>query len=102
MSKFSFKDKFVSGESYYAFWNFVSKALSLVITFITISTLTVYQYGVFQLILSTYSAFMDFLGVGSGVVNNDILRNVSEGKEREAKQLFFEYNGLRLILGTIL
>ena len=40
----------------YGFWNIVAKAACLVNSFIVISALTLYEYGVFQLMLAIYAS----------------------------------------------
>lgn len=99
--KFSFKQKFVSGEFLFAFWDSVSTGIGLVNTFLIVTALTVYQYGVFQLLLSVYAIFDNILGLGSSVIGNDIVRFIGEGKESEAKRLFFEFQIPRFFLGII-
>ncbi|MBI4992198.1 MAG: oligosaccharide flippase family protein [Candidatus Harrisonbacteria bacterium] len=94
----SFTKKFISGEMYFGFWGMISKVLGLGNTFLTVSSLTVYQYGVLQLILATYAAFADLMLIGSPVVSNEIFRLVGSGKEEKAKRLFFEYNKLYVLI----
>src|SRR3989344_1942384 len=98
----SFIKKYLSGEAHFGFWDSISKVIGLLNTFFIVSTLTFYQYGVFQLLLSIYAIFSNFLSFGSGAVNNDILRSIGEGNESKAKRLFFEYAGLRIIAGFVL
>lgn len=99
-SKFSFSKKFLSGEAHYGFWDSVAEVLGFVNTFFIITALSLTEYGVFQLLLSLYAIFSNFLSLGGGVVGNDMLRFVGEGKEPEAKRLFAEYHGTRLILAV--
>lgn len=94
----SLLNKFIGGETSFGFWDSISKAIGLVNTFFIITALSLYQYGVFQLLLSIYAIFSNFLSLGMGVVNNDILRFIGEGKEDKAKRLFFEYNGIRVVV----
>ena len=103
MSKpnFSFLKKFISGETHLAFWDLVSKGVGLVNTFFIITVLSVYQYGIFLLLISIYALFSNLLSLGIGVVNNDILRFIGEGREDKAKKLFFEYNGIRIIASLL-
>ncbi|GEM_PF-946119 len=101
-TRLSFLKKFLSGEANFGFWDSISTGIGLINTFFIISALTVYQYGVFQLVLSVYAIFNNFLALGGSVVGNDILRFIGEGKEREAKRLFLEYNGLRLVTGVLM
>ena len=99
---FSFSKKFLSGEAHFGFWGVVSKLIGLITTFFLISALSVYQYGVFQLLLSIFSILSSVVAIGAGVVGNDINRFIGLGKEAEAKKLFFQYNSARLVVGLIL
>ena len=98
---YSFLRNFLSGEAHFGFWGVVSKGVGLANTFLVISALSLYQYGVFQLLLSLYAIVSSALSIGGGVVANDIQRFAGEGDEPKAKRLFFEYHGVR-VLGGIL
>lgn len=98
---FSFPKKFISGETHLAFWDVVSKGVGLVNTFFIITALSVHQYGIFLLLISIYAIFSNFLSLGIGVVNNDVLRFIGEGREDKAKKLFFEYNGIRIVASLL-
>ncbi|PIQ91715.1 MAG: hypothetical protein COV70_02285 [Parcubacteria group bacterium CG11_big_fil_rev_8_21_14_0_20_39_22] len=102
MKTFSFKERFIGGESQYAFWNIISKGAGFSNTFLILTSLTLYQYGVFQLLLSVYSAFTDLLSVGGGVVNNDISRHIGAGEEGKAKKIYKEYAVMRIVAGILL
>jgi len=97
-----FLKKFLSGEAHFAFWDIVSKGIGFLNTFLILSALSVYQYGVFQLLLSFYALLSNFLFLGGGVVSNDIMRFVGEGREDKAKKLFLEYHGLRVFGAIVL
>jgi len=77
----------------------LSKIFGLANTFFIVSSLTVYQYGVFQLLLSTYAAFVDLMLIGSPVVSNEVFRLVGSGKEEKAKHLFFEHSKICALIG---
>lgn len=94
--KFSFFNKFLGGEANFAFFDFVSKGIGLVNTFLILSALSLYQYGIFQLLLSLYAILSNFLYLGGGVVGNDVMRFIGEGRENKAKRLFLEYHGFRV------
>jgi len=99
--KRSFSNKFLSGEAHFGFWDSVSKGIGLLNTFFIVTTLSIYEYGVFQLLLSVYAIFNNFLALGGSVVGNDILRFIGIKDEAKAKRLFFEYNVLRLMIGIL-
>ncbi len=99
----SFFSSFVSGETSFGVWNGVSKVLNLTNAFIVIGFLSLYEFGVYQLVLATYGLVGSFfLKSLNGVVLNDIVRFVSEKKENYAKRLFYEFAILKIALGIIL
>jgi len=100
-NNFSFAQKFIGGEVHFAFWKILTRFLSFFVSLIILSSLKVYGYAVFLLILSAYGAMSGFLSMGGGVVSNDLIRFVGEGQEDRAKRLFFEYHGVRLFFGFL-
>ncbi len=81
----------------------LAKVLALVNTFFILSSLTIYQYGVFQLLLSIQATVVILISIagGSSFVSNDIVRFIGERKESMAKKLFFESYSIRILLGVI-
>ncbi len=102
MKKGKFMEKYIAGESLFTFWNFAGRGISFLNTLIILNYLSLYQYGVFQLILSLYSTALDFVSIGGGAVNNEISRSIAAKNEPKAKKLFYEYGALRLGAGIIL
>lgn len=102
MSDNSFLKNYLKGEASYGFWNIITRLVAAVNTFITLSYLTLYEYGSFQLLLVTYAGAAVFLNIGGGVIRNDILRFEAEGRSADAKKLFFESLVLKIIIGVIL
>jgi O-antigen/teichoic acid export membrane protein len=90
------------GEFSYGFWNFATRLVGGVNTFLVIFSLTVYEYGSFQLLLASYAGASMFLTIGGGVIRNDILRFEAEGRSPESKKLFYELLCTRAITGLIL
>lgn len=97
--KLHFSKVFLKGEANFGLWDTVSTGIGFLNTFLIISTLTVYEYGLFQLILSGYAIANNVLYLGSSVVNTDIFRFIGQGKESQAKRLFLEYQIPRFLLG---
>ncbi len=89
---------FLKGEAVSAFWNFITKGIGLLNTFLTITSLTLYQYGVFQLLLSFAGISSDFLGLGSGVITNEMSRAIAEKRDSDAKRIFIEYSIVRFVI----
>src|SRR3989344_2972129 len=98
----SLKQKFFYGETSFALWDIVSKAIGLLNTFFILKSLSLYEYGVFQLLLSGYAFISNFTSPAGNAVGNDISRLIGERREPEAKKLFWEYNRLRILGGGIL
>lgn len=95
-NQFSFFDKYLSGEAHNTFWNFVARGVGFLNTAITIYALTIYQYGVFQLLLASYAFFSYFISWGGFAAGTEIVRLSGEGREDKAKRLFWEFNLFRL------
>lgn len=93
---------FVQGELHLGFWSFVKKGAGALDSFLILSSLSLYQFGVYQLLLSFYGILSDFFHDMFGeVVSNDLARFIGEGKEDRAKRLFFEYALFRLMMAGI-
>ena len=100
--RFSFSHSFIQGEAALGFWAFAKKGVGAVNSFLIISSLSIYQFGVYQLVLAAYSFASDFFhGLFATVTGNDLMRYIGEGREDKAKKLFFEYAAFRLIMGLI-
>jgi O-antigen/teichoic acid export membrane protein len=101
--RFSFIEKFISGEVNFGFWTLINRAIKMANTFLIVSSLSIFQYGLLQLLLSVFNLISDFLsfaGAG-GVISIDIMRFRGEGREDKAKRLFLEQNGLQFFLGIL-
>jgi len=100
--KFSFSRSFIHGELHLGFWSFVKKGTGALDSFFILRALTLYQFGLYQLLLSFYGILSDFFhDVFGDVVANDLARFIGEGKEDRAKRLFFEYAVFRLVMAGI-
>jgi O-antigen/teichoic acid export membrane protein len=98
----SFMHTFLKGEAVSAFWSFITKGIGLLNTFLTISSLTLYQYGLFQLLLSVAGISSDAVNLGGAVVQNEMSRAVGENRKRDAKKIFIEYSIVRIVISIIL
>ncbi len=101
--KISFSKTYLRGEILFGFGSTVAKFLAFFNTFFILSSLTVYQYGVFQLLLSIQATVVILVSLagGSGFAANDIIRFIGDGKESKAKKLFFESYAIRIVLGVL-
>lgn len=98
MTQPSLTMKFLSGEAYYRFSSLLTKGLGLVTTFYVLRALSLYQYGVLQLLLSLFSIGMLAFYLAGMAVSNDMHRLIGEGNESRAKKLYVEYTILRLLI----
>jgi len=90
------------GELHLGFWSFVKKGTGALDSFFILRSLTLYQFGLYQLLLSFYAILSDFFhDVFGEVVANDIARFIGEGREDSAKRLFAEYAVFRLVMAAI-
>ena len=102
MSSTSFSWNYFKGELSYGSWNFATRMVAALNTFLVLLSLTLYEYGSFQLLLASYAGVTVLLSVGGGAVRNDILRFEAEGKSPEAKKLFYELLSVRIATGVVL
>lgn len=94
---FNFSHHFFRGEIAMGFWSYAKKVATFAISFFILKALTVYQFGVYQLLLSLYAIVSDVVhDAFSPIVVNDLNRFIGEGREREAKRLFLEYSAFRI------
>lgn len=81
----------------------LNRIVAVINTFVIIYFLTVYEYGVFRLILSLVGIFQSFVISGlDGVVRNDIAINLKNKDQNRASQIFFEFAFLKLFLSLIM
>ena len=97
----SFMAIFLKGEAISTFWNLVTKAIGLLNTFLTITSLTLYQYGVFQLLLSFSGVPSDILNLGSAIISNEMSRAIADNRLGDAKRIFLEYSLVRIVITFI-
>lgn len=101
-NNFSFRRSFVRGELHMGFWSFLKKGTGALDSFFVLSSLSLYQFGVYQLLLSFYAILSDFFhDVFSEVITNDITRFIGEGREDKAKRLFYDYTAFRFGMALI-
>ncbi|MBI2055290.1 MAG: oligosaccharide flippase family protein [Candidatus Sungbacteria bacterium] len=101
----SFAEKFIRGNILNVFWNNLLGGLGLITSFLTLTALSVRDFGIYQLVLSVV-LFLDVFSVNffDEVVQNDITRAFGDKRNADAKRLFFEFSALKVgvsILVTI-
>ncbi len=99
----SFSQRYVRGEFRAQFWNVVVKGAGLANSFLILTALTVYQFGLYQLVLAAI-AIADNLSAGlfDDVVVNDTARGLAEQRHAQAKRLFNEFALYKVIVGAML
>lgn len=95
-------NSFVEGELALGFWSFVKKGAGALDSFLILRVFSLYQFGLYQLLLSLYSILSDlFHDVFSEVVATDLARFVGAGEEAKAKRLFRGYALFRMGMAAI-
>jgi len=102
MEEIPLTKKFITGEAYYRLSALLTKGLGFFSTLLVLHALTLYQYGVLQLLLSIFGVGMVVFYLAGNVISTDVQRFIAEGKEAHAKKLFIEYNTIRMLLGVLL
>lgn len=98
----SFSKLFVRGETYFGFWNVSGKGLALLNSLIVIKYLSLYEYGVYQLVLAFNGLIGSFfLKILAVVTLNDILRFIGEHREDLAKRLYHQYAFLKITISVV-
>ena len=101
--KYSFTKKFIEGEAKSGFWSIVLYGIVALNSFSIIYFLSVYEYGVYQLILSVVvMAGSLTAGILEDVVFSDMSRYIGTGEKVLARKLFWEYTLLRIALAVVL
>ncbi|MBI4132355.1 MAG: oligosaccharide flippase family protein [Candidatus Sungbacteria bacterium] len=92
----SFAQRFIRGNILNIFWNNLLGGLGLLTSFLTLTALSVREFGIYQLVLSVV-VFLDAFSVNffDEVVQNDITRAFSDRHNADAKRLFFEFAALK-------
>lgn len=99
----SFSKRYIRGELLMQFWNAAVKAFSLTNSFFILTALSVYQFGLYQLILSILAVVENFSsGLFDEIVVNDTARGLAEDRPGEAKRLFREFAIFKISFGALL
>ncbi len=102
MSKPRFLKTFLEGEAHFWFGGVLSKSIGIANTIIVLSTLSLYEYGVAQLLIAAYSSLTFFMGLGSGSVNAEFFRYIGSGNIAKVKALFYQSTVLRVVVAGVL
>src|SRR3989344_2677953 len=86
------KEEIFQSSAWYGASTFFMRGIAALNTFVIIYFLTLYEYGVFKLLLSLVGIFQSFVLSGlDGVIRNEIAHHIKDNKEKNAAQLFFEF-----------
>jgi O-antigen/teichoic acid export membrane protein len=94
---------FIKGEVSQRFFNLLSNGIGFINSYFIITYLSVYQFGLYQLVLSFISILSTFdLDLFDGVISVDMRRHFNTGKDGLAKRLFREAVFLRIGIALVL
>ena len=98
----SFRELLVWGESRNQAVILVTRGLSMLSSLVVVAALSVYQFGLYQLILAAVG-FASFFASGffDDLVINDVARSLADGRKSFAKRLFNEYFWAKVAIGII-
>lgn len=102
-SQHSFSERFIRLNIINRFWSSAHTFVGLVTSFITLTALSVHQFGLYQLVLAAIALADTFsINFFDEVVQNDISRNLGDDKRSMSKRLFRELAFLKIGLGLLL
>ncbi|TSC83074.1 MAG: hypothetical protein G01um101419_274 [Parcubacteria group bacterium Gr01-1014_19] len=100
--KHSFLHYFLKGEATKRVFDGISTAVGLVNSYFIISNLSVFHFGLYQLMLSLVSILDNFnLDVIDGVVQIDMRRSFNVGNRSAAKRLYWDYAKIKLGISVV-
>lgn len=98
----SFAERFVRVNIIRRFWTSLHMVVGLFGSFIMLTALSVYEFGLYQLVLAAVSLTTIFSAdIFDEVVQNDISRALGEKQTGVAKRLFHELAALKIGLGVL-
>ena len=93
---------FVKGTFFLGSWGMVGKIINLFNSFLVIYVLSLYEYGLYSLILSIVSVTEVVLVDGMDqLIVNEILYRKSQNEEAKAKKIYHQYFVLKLVFGIL-
>lgn len=98
--QYTFSQLFIWGTVRSKFFGVFVRGISTVSSFFVIAVLSVYQYGLYQLVLAAVAVGDSFIsGIFDDILLNDLSRGFAEKRLPWAKRLFHEIFALKFILG---
>ncbi len=93
----------VKGEGGLRMWELVGSGLSLINSFFILSSLSLHQFGLYQLTLSLVGIVAGFnLDPFDGVISMEVRHGLNKGEPAGAKRLFWEYWLIKMFLAVVL
>ncbi|MEK7564693.1 MAG: polysaccharide biosynthesis C-terminal domain-containing protein [Patescibacteria group bacterium] len=93
----------IKGESVTRMWDLVGSAFSLINSFFIIQALSLYQFGLYQLVLAFIGLVNSFnLDLFDTVVNVEIRRYFNSGKIAVAKRILKEYAVVKIVVAILM
>lgn len=93
----------IKGEGGLRLWELAGSGLSLVNSFFILSSLSLHQFGLYQLILSLVGIVGGFnLDSFDGVVSVEMRHNLNKSQAATARRLFLEYTLVKILLAILL
>src|SRR3989344_9681796 len=95
------KEEILESGAWYGAGTIFIRLTATLNTFIIIYFLTLYEYGVFKLILSLIGIFQAFVLSGlDGVIRNEIAHYLKDNEQKKAAKIFFEFVFIKGILAA--
>lgn len=96
----SFAERFIRGNILDRSWSLVVTGGGLLTSFLTLTALSVHDFGLYQLVLAAV-AFIGTFSVDffDAVIQSDMSRSMAAGRRDESKRLFLEFATLKVGLG---
>lgn len=99
----SFYEFFIKGEASLRFWESIASGASLVNSFLILSFLSVYQFGLYQLILAFIALAGGFsLDQFDGAISIEMRYYFNRKEKLSARRIFSEYVVIKLLLAIFL
>lgn len=95
--RYSFSQLYIWGSLRNQSWSLVVQAITIANSFLVLKILSLYQFGLYQLVLAALAIADSFVSsVFDPVVSNDISRALVEKRPAAARRLYFEFLGAKI------
>lgn len=97
--RYSFSQLYIWGSLRNQSWSLAIQGLTLANSFLVLKILSLYQFGLYQLVLAALAIADSFVSsVFDPIVSNDISRALVEKRPGAARRLYFEFLGAKMAL----